>query len=121
MARVYAFRLLIALLALVAAVLLTSLAYELVATARWNPALAGEGKSRWALLQFQNSRRDPAALLVAWEHFSQRIAYPATRLETIIRGLIAFGTAPKVTAAAMPKPIRQPWAEEAAEILTETQ
>ena len=57
MARVYAFRLLIALLALVAAVLLTSLAYELVATARWNPALAGEGKSRWALLQFQNSRR----------------------------------------------------------------
>ena len=60
MSRVYAFRLLIALLALITAFLLTSLAYELVVTMRWNPALAGEGKSRWALLQFQNSRRDPA-------------------------------------------------------------
>ncbi|PZR88479.1 MAG: conjugal transfer protein TraG [Stutzerimonas stutzeri] len=91
MARVYVFRLLIALLALIAAFLLTSLAYELVVTARWNPALAGEGKSRWALLQFQNNRRDPGALLVAWEHFSQRLAYPATRPETILRGLVALG------------------------------
>lgn len=92
MSRVYAFRLLIALLALITAFLLTSLAYELVVTMRWNPALAGEGKSRWALLQFQNSRRDPGALLVAWEHFTQRLAYPATRSETIIRGLIAGGS-----------------------------
>ena len=91
MARVYAFRLLIALLALIAAFLLTSLAYELVVTARWNPPLAGEGKSRWALLQHQNSRRDPGALLVAWEHFAQRLAYPATRQETILRGVIAGG------------------------------
>ena len=34
---------------------------ELVVTARWNPTLAGEGKSRWALLQYQNSRRDAGA------------------------------------------------------------
>ena len=91
MARVYAFRLLIALLGLIAALLLTSLAYELVVTARWNPTLAGEGKSRWALLQYQNSRRDAGALFVAFDHFSQRLAYPATRPETILRALIAGG------------------------------
>lgn len=46
MARVYAFRLLIALLGLIAALLLTSLAYELVVTARWNPHTGRRGENR---------------------------------------------------------------------------
>ena len=91
MSRVFAYRLVIGLVALAAFFLMTSLAYEVVVAARWSPALPGEGPNRWALLQLQNARRDPASLLIAGDHFAQRVAFPATRVETIIRAAIAFG------------------------------
>ena len=62
MSRVFAYRLVIGLVALAAFFLMTSLAYEVVVAARWSPALPGEGPNRWALLQLQNARRDPASL-----------------------------------------------------------
>ncbi len=91
MSRAFAYRLVIGLVAFAAFFLLTSLAYEVVVAARWYPALPGEGTNRWALLQLQNSRRDPPSLLIAWEHFAQRLAFPGTRIEALIRVSIASG------------------------------
>lgn len=91
MSRAFAYKVVIGLIALAAFFLLTSLAYELVVAARWSPALPGEGRNRWTLLQLQNNSRDPASLLIAWDHFAQRIAFPATRLEAIIRAALAVG------------------------------
>ena len=91
MSRVFVYRLVITLVALAAFFLLTSLAYEVVVAARWNPALPGEGKSRWALLQLQNARQDIGSLFIAWDHFYQRVGYPPTRIEALIRAGIAGG------------------------------
>jgi type IV secretion system protein VirD4 len=91
MSRVFVYRLVISLVALAVFGLLTSIVYEIVVAARWNPALPGEGKNRWALLQLQNSRRDFGSLLIAWDHFWQRVRFPGTQLETIIRATIAAG------------------------------
>lgn len=89
MSRVFAYRLLLGLIGLAAFFALWSLAYELVATWRWNPALPSEGASRWGLLKYQNAQRSLSGLFVAWQHFSQRLAYHPTQGETIIRGAIA--------------------------------
>lgn len=89
MSRVFAYRLLLGLIGLAAFFALWSLAYELVATWRWNAALPSEGASRWGLLQYQNAQRSLSGLFVAWQHFSQRLAYHPTQGETIIRGAIA--------------------------------
>ena len=48
-------------------------------------------------------------------------ALKATPEKVSSGALMAFGTAPNTTAAAMPKPIRQPSAADATEILIETQ
>ncbi|MGX5844783.1 type IV secretory system conjugative DNA transfer family protein [Mesorhizobium sp. ArgA1] len=61
-----------------------------MATWRWNPALPSEGASRWGLLKYQNAQRSLSGLFVAWQHFSQRLAYHPTQSETIIRGAIAI-------------------------------
>ncbi|TIT82829.1 MAG: hypothetical protein E5W59_29600, partial [Mesorhizobium sp.] len=57
MSRVLAYRLFLGLIALLAFFALWSLAYELVATWRWSPALPSEGASRWGLLKYQNAQR----------------------------------------------------------------
>ncbi|ANT54304.1 type IV secretory system conjugative DNA transfer family protein [Mesorhizobium amorphae] len=84
-----AYRLFLGLIGLAAFFALWSLAYELVATWRWNPALPSEGASRWGLLRYQNAQRSLSGLFVAWQHFSQRLAYHPTQSETIIRGAVA--------------------------------
>lgn len=89
MSRVLAYRLFLGLIALLAFFALWSVAYELVATWRWSPALPSEGASRWGLLKYQNAQRSLSGLFVAWQHFSQRLAYHPTQGETIIRGAIA--------------------------------
>ena len=99
MSRVFAYRLVIGLVAFAAFFLLTSLAYEIVVASRWSSALPGEGPNRWALLQLQNGRRDPGSLLIAWDHFAQRVVFPATRVETIIRATIAAGITLGLSAA----------------------
>ncbi len=88
MSRVFTYRLFLAVAILIAFCILWSLAYELVVGWRWNPALPSEG-SRWSLLHYQNARRDIGGLFVAWQHFAQRLVYPPTRSEAIIRALIA--------------------------------
>ena len=92
MARVVAFRIGVALLSLIAFWLLWSLAYDIVVGARWAPShFPGEGASRWVLLRLQNADRSLGALLIAWNHFHARFAYPATQAEALIRAGIAAG------------------------------
>ena len=69
--------------------LLWSLVYELVVAARYKPTLTAEGTSRWALLRLQMADHSYLTYLNAWKHFYPRLLYPATQMETIIRGAIA--------------------------------
>ncbi|WP_375458492.1 type IV secretory system conjugative DNA transfer family protein [uncultured Enterovirga sp.] len=92
MARVVAYRIGVALLALVAFGLLWSLAYEVVVGLRWAPArFPSEGASRWGLLRMQNADRSAGTFLIAWEHFQARLAYPPTRVEALVRAMLAAG------------------------------
>ena len=93
MARVVAFRIGVALLALIAFWLLWSLAYDIVVGARWAPTrFPGEGASRWALLRQQNANRSADTFLIAWNHFRARFAYPATQAEALTRAALAAGS-----------------------------
>ena len=90
MARVVAYRIGIAILALIAFCLLWSLAYEIVVALRWAPSrFPSEGTTRWALLRAQNLDRSAGSLLIAWQHFHSRLLYPATRMEALIRAGLA--------------------------------
>lgn len=91
MSRAWSVRLVVALFALIAFFLLWTLAYELTVAARWKPAMPGEGAARFDLLKAQNAARDWRALFIGWNHFSARLAYPATQAEAAMRGLIAAG------------------------------
>lgn len=86
MARVVAYRVAIAILLLLAFCLLWSLAYEIAVALRWAPGrFPGEGASRWALFRQQNADRSAEFFLIAWRHFYERLVYPPTRLEALIR------------------------------------
>ena len=91
MSRAWMVRIVIAVVGMVAFFLVTSIVYELVVAARWTPALPGDGPNRWALLEYQNTRRDLGSVFIAWHHFVERLKFPATRPETIMRALIAAG------------------------------
>ncbi|HEV2575488.1 MAG TPA: type IV secretory system conjugative DNA transfer family protein [Beijerinckiaceae bacterium] len=100
MSRVIAFRIGIGLLAVLAFWLLWSLAYEVVVALRWSPQrFPSEGSSRWALFAMQNGDRSADFFLIAWRHFYDRLVYPATRMEALIRAayaaaaVLAIGTA----------------------------
>lgn len=86
MARVVVYRVGIAILLLLAFCLLWSLAYEIVVAMRWAPGrFPGEGVSRWALFRQQNADRSAEFFLIAWRHFYERLIYPPTRVEALIR------------------------------------
>ena len=86
MSRIIAFRIGIGLLVLLAFWLLWSLAYEVVVALRWAPRrFPSEGASRWALFAMQNADRSADFFLVAWRHFYDRLLYPPTRTEALIR------------------------------------
>ncbi|HXH47643.1 MULTISPECIES: type IV secretory system conjugative DNA transfer family protein [Bradyrhizobium] len=86
MARVVAYRVAIAILLLLAFCLLWSLAYEIAVALRWAPGrFPGEGASRWALFRQQNADRSAEFFLIAWRHFYERLIYPPTRVEALIR------------------------------------
>ncbi|TAN10566.1 MAG: type IV secretory system conjugative DNA transfer family protein, partial [Rhizobiaceae bacterium] len=90
MARVFAYRIAIAILVLLAFWLLWSLAYEIVVALRFAPhRFAGEGADRWALLKAQNANRSADFFLIAWKHFYARLVYPPTRAEALIRACYA--------------------------------
>ena len=90
MARIVAFRIAVALLALVAFWLLWSLAYEVTVALRWAPSrFPSEGASRWALLRMQNADRTTGTFLIAGRHFCARAMFPATQSEALIRAGIA--------------------------------
>ncbi len=90
MARVVVYRIGIALLALLAFWLLWSLAYEVVVGLRWSPArFPSEGASRWALLKMQNADRSAGFAFVALRHFYERLVYPPTQFEALIRASYA--------------------------------
>ncbi|QND69576.1 type IV secretory system conjugative DNA transfer family protein (plasmid) [Mesorhizobium loti] len=93
MARVVAFRIGVALLALIGFWLLWSLAYEIVVASRWAPArFPSEGATRWALLRMQNNDRTASVFLIAWKHFYARVFFPLTQVEALIRAGIAVGS-----------------------------
>ncbi|MBR1040683.1 type IV secretory system conjugative DNA transfer family protein [Bradyrhizobium viridifuturi] len=93
MARVVAYRVAIAILVLLAFCLLWSLAYEIVVALRFAPGrFPGEGASRWALFRQQNADRSADFFLIAWRHFYERLIYPPTRLEALIRAGYAAAT-----------------------------
>lgn len=98
--RIWAFRLGVGLMALVAFFLLWSLAYEVVVALRFAPTrFPSEGTARWALFRQQNADHTVGTFLIAWKHFYARLLYPATRGEAVIRasiaaaGVLAFGLA----------------------------
>ncbi|GEC15452.1 type IV secretory system conjugative DNA transfer family protein [Nitrobacter winogradskyi] len=100
MARVIAYRIGIAVLLALAFWLLWSMAYEIVVALRWAPTLfPSEGASRWALFRMQNADRSADFFLIAWRHFYERLSYPPTRIEALIRAgyaviaVIALGLA----------------------------
>lgn len=93
MARIVAYRIGVAVLALIAFWLLWSLAYEVIVGLRWAPSrFPGEGTQRWALLRMQNADRSSGFALIAWRHFCERLIYPPTQTEALIRGGYAAGT-----------------------------
>jgi type IV secretion system protein VirD4 len=86
MARVVAYRIGIAVLFGLAFWLLWSMAYEVVVALRWAPAhFPSEGASRWALIRMQNADHSADFFLIAWRHFHDRLLFPDTRLEALIR------------------------------------
>ena len=90
MARVIAYRLGLAVLALAAFFLLWSFAYEVVVGLRWAPTrFPSEGTTRWALLKVQNADRSSGFALIAWHHFAARFAFPPTGDEAMIRAGLA--------------------------------
>lgn len=92
MARVIVARIAIALLALVAFWLLWSLAYEVIVGLRWAPTrFASEGAQRWGLLRLQNADRSTGFAFIAWRHFHERLLYPPTQVEALIRAGYAVG------------------------------
>ncbi|MGN6097807.1 MAG: type IV secretory system conjugative DNA transfer family protein [Bosea sp. (in: a-proteobacteria)] len=92
MARVIVARIGIAILALIAFWLLWSLAYEVVVGLRWAPTrFPSEGAQRWALLRLQNADRSVGFAFVAWRHFHERVLYPPTQVEALIRAGYAVG------------------------------
>ncbi|HEU4804609.1 MAG TPA: type IV secretory system conjugative DNA transfer family protein [Nitrobacter sp.] len=100
MARVIAYRIGIAVLLALAFWLLWSMAYEIVVALRWAPTrFPSEGASRWALFRMQNADRSADFFLIAWRHFYERLSYPPTRIEALIRAgyaviaVIALGLA----------------------------
>ncbi|SDR63788.1 type IV secretion system protein VirD4 [Rhizobiales bacterium GAS113] len=92
MARVVAYRIGIAVFALIAFFLVWSLAYEIVVAWRWAPArFPSEGASRWALIRMQNADRSSGFVLIAWRHFCARLFFSATQAEALIRAGMAAG------------------------------
>jgi len=89
-ARVLAYKIGIAILVLLASWLLWSLAYEIVVALRFAPdRFAGEGADRWALVKVQNADRSADFFLIAWKHFYERLVYPPTRMEALVRAAYA--------------------------------
>jgi len=92
MARIVVHRIGVAILALIAFWLLWSLAYEVVVGLRWAPSrFPSEGSQRWALLRMQNADRSSGFALIAWRHFYERLIYPPTQIEGLIRAGYAAG------------------------------
>lgn len=86
MARVVAYRIGVAILLLLGFWLLWSMAYEVAVALRWAPTrFPSEGASRWALFRMQNADRSVYFFLVAWRHFYDRLLFPGTRVEALIR------------------------------------
>lgn len=93
MARVVAYRIGVAILLLLAFWLLWSMAYEAVVALRWAPGrFPSEGTTRWALFRMQNADRSADFFLIAWRHFYDRLLFPGTRLEALIRAGYAAAT-----------------------------
>jgi type IV secretion system protein VirD4 len=93
MARVVAYRIGVAILLLLAFWLLWSMAYEIVVALRWAPGrFPSEGTTRWALFRMQNADRSADFFLIAWRHFYDRLLFPGTRLEALVRAGYAAAT-----------------------------
>ncbi|RXT43391.1 conjugal transfer protein TraG, partial [Bosea sp. Tri-44] len=92
MARIVVYRIGIAILALIAFWLLWGLAYEVVVGLRWAPSrFPSEGSQRWALIRMQNADRSSDFVFIAWRHFHERLIFPPTRTEALIRAGYAAG------------------------------
>ncbi len=102
MARVVVYRIGLAILLLLAFWLLWSMTYEIVVALRWAPnRFPSEGASRWALFRMQNADRSADFFLIAWRHFYDRLLFPATRLEALIRASYAAAAVGALALAGM--------------------
>lgn len=73
--------------------LIWSLVYEIIVAARFQPGVVGEGANRFALLQYQASEKSLSSMGIAFSHFWERVVFPETRIEAVIRaGLALFIT-----------------------------
>ena len=76
MGRIAAYRLFIAVFVLTGAFLLWSLFYPLAVAWRFDPKMASEGSSRWALLQSLNAHMSLSSLFISADHFYRRLMFP---------------------------------------------
>ena len=108
-------RIVIGLIVLAMAYLAWSVIYAIVVGWRFDPRLPSEGTVRWALLKSLNADYSWGTLTRAADHFQRRLAYPATRGETAIRGAIAaalvLGAGAALAIAAFALRPRKPYGE----------
>jgi type IV secretion system protein VirD4 len=90
--------------------LVWSLLYEVIAAVRYQPGVVGEGANRFALLQYQASEKSLSSIGIAFGHFWERVVFPDTRIEALIRaGLallitLAAGAGAAIAARVLKKP-----------------
>lgn len=70
--------------------LVWSLVYEIIVVARFQPGVVGEGANRFALLQYQASEKSLSSIGIAFGHFWERVVFPETRIEALIRAGLAL-------------------------------
>jgi len=70
--------------------LIWSIAYEIIVAIRFQPDMVGEGAKRFALLQYQSTEKSLTSIAIAFTHFWERVIFPDTRAEALIRAGLAL-------------------------------
>jgi type IV secretion system protein VirD4 len=70
--------------------LIWSIAYEIIVAIRFQPGVVGEGAKRFALLQYQSTEKSLFSIAIAFTHFWDRVIFPETRAEALIRAGLAL-------------------------------
>lgn len=90
--------------------LIWSLLYEIIVAVRFQRGVVGEGANRFALLHYQASEKSLSSIGIAFSHFWERVVFPETRIEALVRAgfalfvTLAIGVGAAVAAKVLKKP-----------------